>query len=164
MATPIEDLSPREQCVLGGPCAKYPNGVIGIRRLQIAMPDAEGAVRAFATLTGSPGGARTSIRLGPSARSLVTSEQEDEEARHRLDYSGPARSRWGLRPACPGLGEAGPEALTRGSHPGLGVGRWGLKPSSPARDNTVAGTGVARSEAYPSRGLGVADARHARAT
>jgi hypothetical protein len=69
LASLIEDLSPRTQCVLGGPCAEHPNGVFGIRRLEVGMPHAEGAVQTFATLTASPGGAGTSITLGPCALS-----------------------------------------------------------------------------------------------
>jgi hypothetical protein len=107
------------------------------------MPDAEGAVRTFATLTGSLGGTGTVYQAGTCALSLVTPEQEDGGRDTASTPRGPVRLRWGLRPTCPGFGGAGPAALKRGPHPALGAGRWGLKPSSPARDNTVAGHGVA---------------------
>jgi len=79
----IEDLTPRELRVPGGPAVEHPNGALGIRRLEIAVPDAEGAARAFATLAGSPGG--TSLNVGTCALSLVA----PEESRRRLDTVGP---------------------------------------------------------------------------
>ena len=142
LASLIEDLSPRIQCVLGGPCAEHPNGVIGIRRLEVGMPDAEGAVQTFATLTASPGGAGTSITLGPCALSLVRPEQEDE----RRDTASTPRGPACFGGACDQLTRVS-GSWTGGSHtgsaPALGAGCWRLKPSLPARDNTVAATGVA---------------------
>jgi catechol 2,3-dioxygenase-like lactoylglutathione lyase family enzyme len=58
----IEDLTPREMRVPNGLSAEHPNGALGIRNLKIAVPDAEGALRARATLTGSSGDPGT---LGP---------------------------------------------------------------------------------------------------
>jgi hypothetical protein len=91
------------------------------------MPDAEGAVRTFATLTGSLGGTGTVYQAGTCALSLVTPEQEDGGRDTASTPRGPVRLRWGLRPTCPGFGGAGPEALTRGQLPALGAGRWGAK-------------------------------------
>ncbi len=54
------------------------------------MPDAEGAVQTFATLTASPGAAGTSITLGPCALSLVRPEQEDERRDTASTPRGPA--------------------------------------------------------------------------
>ncbi|MDQ3942902.1 MAG: VOC family protein, partial [Actinomycetota bacterium] len=52
----IEDLTPHDLRVPGGSSAEHPNGALGIGNLKVAAPEAEGALRALATLTGSSGG------------------------------------------------------------------------------------------------------------
>ncbi len=112
----IEDRTPRGLRVPGGPSAEHPNGALGICHLRIATPDAEGAVRAFATLTGSLSGPGTPLRLGPCALSVVTPEEEDE-ARHRLGASGPGPFGVGLATDVPG----GAEELDRGLSQGVSI-------------------------------------------
>jgi len=104
----IEDLTPRELRVPGGPSAEHPNGAVGIALLEVATPDAEGDARAFASLTGAP-----SLRLGPCALSLLTPEQEDE-ARGRLDASGPGPLAVGLATDVPGRAEELDRRLSHG--------------------------------------------------
>ena len=129
----IEDLTPRNLRVPGGSSAEHPNGALGIRNLEIAAPDAQGVLRALATLTGSSGGPGTSLRLGSCLLSVVTLEQEDD-VRHRLDATGPDRLPWGSRQTCLGARRS----WTGSSPKGLASGSWGgqpgLKPSSPAHD------------------------------
>jgi hypothetical protein len=112
----IEDLTPRDLRVPGDSAADHPNGALGIRNLEIATPDAKGALRAFATLTGSPGGPGTSLRLGPCLLTVVTPEQEDE-TRHRFDTSGPGPFEMGLATDVPG----GAEELDRGLSQGVSI-------------------------------------------
>ncbi len=50
----IEDLTPRERRVPGGPAADHPNGATGIPRLEISAPDPGRASRDLAALTGAP--------------------------------------------------------------------------------------------------------------
>jgi hypothetical protein len=89
----IEDLTPRDLRVPSSPATEHPNGALGIRRLEIASPEEEGAVRAFATLLGgSSGGTGTSLRLGECALSLVRSE----EARERFESASPGPFAVGL--------------------------------------------------------------------
>ena len=109
----IEDLTPRELRVPGGPVAEHPNGAVAIRSLEIATPDAEGAMRAFAALTGSTGAPGTSLGLGPCVLSLVTPEQE-VEARRRLDASGPGPLAVGLATDVPGQAEELDRRLSQG--------------------------------------------------
>jgi catechol 2,3-dioxygenase-like lactoylglutathione lyase family enzyme len=109
----IEDLSPRELRVPGGPSAEHPIGALGISRLEVATPDAEEAVRAFASLAGTSGNSETPLRLGPCALSLVTPEQEDE-ARGRLDASGPGPLAVGLATDGPGRAEKLDRRLSHG--------------------------------------------------
>ena len=104
----IEDLTTRELRVPGSPSAKHPNGALGIALLEVATPDAEGAVRAFASLTGAP-----SLRLGSCALSFVIPEQEDE-ARGRLDASGPGPMAVGLATDVPGRAEELDRRLSHG--------------------------------------------------
>jgi catechol 2,3-dioxygenase-like lactoylglutathione lyase family enzyme len=70
----IEDLTPRELRVPGGPAAKHLNGATGIARLEISAPDAEEAASSLAMLIEIDAGA--SIRLGPSVLSPVATESE----------------------------------------------------------------------------------------
>ena len=108
----IEDLTPRDLRVPGGSSAEHPNGALGILRLEIVTPDAEGAVRAFTTLTGSPGGSGTPLRLGPCLLSVVT--PEEDEARHRLGASGPGPFGVGLATDVPGYAAELDLRLTQG--------------------------------------------------
>ena len=100
----IEDLTPRELRVPGGLSAEHPNGALGIRNLQIATTDAEGALRALADLTGSPYGSGASLALGPCVLSLVTPERDDA-ARRRLDASDSGPFAVGLATDVPGRAE-----------------------------------------------------------
>jgi catechol 2,3-dioxygenase-like lactoylglutathione lyase family enzyme len=109
----IEDLTPRDLRVPGGSSTEHPNGALGIRNLEIAAPDAEGALRAFARLTGSSGGPGTPLRLGPCSLSVVTPEQE-HEARHRLDASGPGPFAVGLATDVSGGAEELDRRLSQG--------------------------------------------------
>ncbi len=106
----IEDLTPRDLRVPGGSSAEHPNGALGIRNLEIAAPDAEGALRALATLTGSSGGPAT---LGPCLLTVVTPEQEDD-VRHRLDAKGPGPFAVGLATSTPGREEELDRRLSQG--------------------------------------------------
>jgi Glyoxalase-like domain len=119
----IEDLTPRELRVPGGPDAKHPNGALGIGLLEIATPDAEGAVRAFATLlTGPPGGPGTSLWLGTCTLSLVT----PEESRQRLDTVGPGPLAVGLATDVAG----GAKELDRGLSQGSASSSWSRQPAA----------------------------------
>ena len=97
----IEDLTPRELRVPRGPSAEHPNGALGIRRLELATHDTEGAVRAFAILAGSPAGPGTSLWLGECSLSLVT----PEGSRQRLDTKGPGPFAVGLATGVAGRAE-----------------------------------------------------------
>ena len=101
----IEDLTPRELRVPGGPAAEHPNGAIGIRSLQIATSHAERTVREFATLAGTPDHRGTSLRLGECTLSLVT----PEVSRQRLHTTCPGPFAVGLATAVAG----GPRELDR---------------------------------------------------
>ena len=46
----IEDLTPRELRVPGGPATRHQNGATGVSRLEISTPDAEGARSSLAAL------------------------------------------------------------------------------------------------------------------
>ena len=84
----IEDLTPRPLRVPGGPPAEHPNGAIGISRLELATPEAEGAAKDLAALIGDPDTSERPLRLDACELSLVAPEQEDG-ARRRLDAAGP---------------------------------------------------------------------------
>ena len=106
----IEDLTPRDLRVPGGSSAEHPNGALGIRNLEIATPDAEGALRALATLTGSSGGP---TNLGTCLLTVVTPEQGDD-VRHRLDATGPGPFAVGLATGMPGREEELDRRLSQG--------------------------------------------------
>ena len=76
----IEDLTPRELRVPGGPAAEHPNGATGISRLEISTPDLEEAAASLVTLVEKPGDTGASIRLGACALSPVATEREDAAA------------------------------------------------------------------------------------
>jgi len=109
----IDDVTRRELRVPGGPATEHPNGALGIRRLQVATPDTEEAVRAFATFAGSPSGLGTSLRLGACQLSLVT----PEEARRHLDTVGAEPFVVGLATDAAG----GAEQLDRGLSQGVRI-------------------------------------------
>ena len=71
----IEDLTPRELRVPGGPAAEHPNGATGVARLGIAAADVEGAAASLAMLVETSTDA--SVRLGACALSPVETEKED---------------------------------------------------------------------------------------
>jgi hypothetical protein len=106
----IEDLTPRELRVPGGPSTEHPNRALGIRRLEIATLDTEGAVRAIAALAGLPVGPGTSLRLGECALSLV----KPEESRQRLDTKGPGPFAVGLATDAAGRTEQLDRGLSKG--------------------------------------------------
>ena len=70
----IEDVTPRERRVPGGPAADHPNGATGIARLEISAPDPEGARRDLAALADAPYGA---LKLG--ACEVVIAQQGEEQ-------------------------------------------------------------------------------------
>jgi hypothetical protein len=70
----IEDLTPRELRVPGGPAAEHPNGATGVTRLEISAPDVEEAAASLAMLLETATG--SSIRLGPGVLSPVATEKE----------------------------------------------------------------------------------------
>ena len=107
----IEDLTPRDLRIPGDSSAEHPNGALGISNLKIAASDAEEALRAFASLKEPSGG--TSLRLGPCSLSVVTAEQEDE-ARHRLDTTGPGPFAVGLATGMSGCEEELNRRLSQG--------------------------------------------------
>ncbi|HJQ29514.1 MAG TPA: VOC family protein [Rubrobacter sp.] len=80
----IEDLTPREERVPGGPAADHPNGASGLSRLEIATPDAGEATSSLAALIETPDD--TAVRLGACLLSPVAAERED--AARRLDTGG----------------------------------------------------------------------------
>ena len=67
----IEDLTPRERRVPGGPAADHPNGATGISRLEISTRDPDTVGRRLAALTGAPPG---SLELGGCELVLVGGE------------------------------------------------------------------------------------------
>jgi hypothetical protein len=74
----IEDLTPRESRVPGGPAAEHPNGATGVTRLEISVPDVPGATTSLAALLEPD--TETSLRLGPSVLSPVAREKDDAAA------------------------------------------------------------------------------------
>ena len=70
----IEDLTPRDLRVPGGPETRHPNGAIGVSSLQISAPDKESAAKSLAALADT----NPPIRLGSCT--LRTVEARDEEA------------------------------------------------------------------------------------
>jgi catechol 2,3-dioxygenase-like lactoylglutathione lyase family enzyme len=57
----IEDVTPRERRVPGGPAADHPNGATGIARLEISAPDPDEAREDLAALIDAPSG---TLKLG----------------------------------------------------------------------------------------------------
>jgi len=73
----IEDLTPCELRVPGGPAAKHPNGATGIARLEISAPNVEEAAASLVTLVEPPDDTGASVRLGACLLSPVATEEED---------------------------------------------------------------------------------------
>ena len=69
----IEDLTPRELRVPGGPATRHPNGATGVSRLDIFAPDARRAAKSLAALAGTEDPAR----LGTCALTPVKAQDED---------------------------------------------------------------------------------------
>ena len=69
----IEDLTPREMRVPGGPATRHPNGATGVFRLEISAPDPERAATSLAALTDT----KAPVRLGACALSPVTARDEE---------------------------------------------------------------------------------------
>jgi hypothetical protein len=67
----IEDLTPRERRVPGGPAAGYQNGATGVSRLEISVPDAAGARPSLAALAETADDAGTPVRLDSCVLSPV---------------------------------------------------------------------------------------------
>ena len=82
----IEDLTPRELRVPGGPETRHPNGAIGVSSLKISAPDRDSAANALAALADTvppvrlgscalqPVEARDEGAKGPSAAELVVGD------------------------------------------------------------------------------------------
>ena len=68
----IEDLTPRERRVPGGPAADHPNGATGISRLEISTPDPGKARANLAALTGAQ---PESLRLGGCELALAEGDK-----------------------------------------------------------------------------------------
>ena len=71
----IEDLTPRDLRVPGGPETRHPNGAIGVSRLEISAPDKESAANSLAALadTAPP------VRLGSCTLRPVEARDEDAQ-------------------------------------------------------------------------------------
>jgi hypothetical protein len=67
----IEDLTPRELRVPGGPATRHLNGATGVLGLDISAPDPEQAAASLAALTDT----EAPVRLGACALSLARDEQ-----------------------------------------------------------------------------------------
>ena len=68
----IEDLTPRELRVPGGPATRHPNGATGVSRLEISASDPEEATTSLAALADM----ESPVRLGACALSLVKVRDE----------------------------------------------------------------------------------------
>jgi len=71
----IEDLTPRELRVPGGPAVEHPNGATGIVRLEISAPNVEEAATSLAMLLETD--ADLSPQLGACLPSPVATKEED---------------------------------------------------------------------------------------
>ena len=72
----IEDLTPRELRVPGGPAAEHPNGATGIVRLEISAPNVEEAAVSLVTLVEPPDDTGASVRLGACMLWPVATEED----------------------------------------------------------------------------------------
>ncbi len=71
----IEDLTPRELRVPGGPETRHPNGAIGVSHLEISAPDKEGAANSLAALADTA----LPVRLGYCTLRPVEARDEDAQ-------------------------------------------------------------------------------------
>jgi catechol 2,3-dioxygenase-like lactoylglutathione lyase family enzyme len=69
----IEDLTPRELRVPGGPATRHPNGATGVLRLEISAPDAKRAMDSLAALADT----EDPVRFGACELSPVTAQDGD---------------------------------------------------------------------------------------
>jgi hypothetical protein len=69
----IEDLTPRELRVPGGPKARHPNGAIGVSSLEISAPDKDSAANSLAALADKA----PPVRLGSCTLGTVGARDED---------------------------------------------------------------------------------------
>ena len=73
----IEDLTPRELRVPGGPAARHPNGATGVSRLEISAPDVRQAASSLSALADITNDTETSVRLGACVLSPVPMQMGD---------------------------------------------------------------------------------------
>jgi len=73
----IEDLTPRELRVPGGPAARHPNGATGISRLEVSAPDVRQAASSLSALASIANETDTPVRLGACVLSPVSIEMAD---------------------------------------------------------------------------------------
>ena len=73
----IEDLTPRELRVPGGPAARHPNGATGISRLEVSAPDVRQAASSLSALADITNDTDTSVRLSACVLSPVSMETGD---------------------------------------------------------------------------------------
>ena len=73
----IEDLTPRELRIPGGPAAEHPNGAAGVSGLEISAPDVQEAAASLGTLVETQDDTNSSVRLGACVLSPVSTENGD---------------------------------------------------------------------------------------
>ena len=73
----IEDLTPRELRVPGGPAARHPNGATCISRLETSAPDARQASSSLSALADITNDTETSVLLGACVLSPVSMQTRD---------------------------------------------------------------------------------------
>jgi hypothetical protein len=99
----IEDLTPRELRVPGGPETMHPNGTIGVSHLEISAPDEEGAANSLAAL------ADTAPPVWLGSCTLRPVEARNDEAQ------GPGPSALELAVGDPGISRELDPAVTHGA-------------------------------------------------
>ena len=85
----IEDETPRDLRVPGGPSTKHPNGATGILRLLIAAWDRAQARTSLAALVGSRKTPGDAFPVGCHEFAIVASDDSDEPVKQRLKTLGP---------------------------------------------------------------------------
>jgi catechol 2,3-dioxygenase-like lactoylglutathione lyase family enzyme len=95
----IEDLTPRERRIAGGPALEHPNGVRGIAKVKVAVADPDQSAALFKALTGEEEVTRQPIqdlhaieyevRTGPHAIGLVAPAEQRGPIQAHLDARGP---------------------------------------------------------------------------
>ncbi|MBA2534115.1 MAG: VOC family protein [Rubrobacter sp.] len=73
----IEDLTPRELRVPGGPAARHPNGATSVSWLEVSAPDVRQAASSLSALAGIKNDTDSSVRLGACVLSPVSIEMGD---------------------------------------------------------------------------------------